>query len=142
MRFDAGPRLTGAALREAAGVRLRLHLDHVHPGNPFDRFGARLADDLPELLAGDEAGYHAYAFATVRMAGAGFELLASHVEWVLPDDPWAAEAADGFRRIVDASKTLNFKLARRRAFDAAPAIEAMATDWTTAMAALHQAIDG
>ena len=39
--------------------------------------------DLPRLLAGDEAIYHAYAFATFRMAGAGFELLASHVDWLL-----------------------------------------------------------
>jgi hypothetical protein len=141
VRFDSGPRLSGPALRAAARTRLRAHLERVHPGNPFDRFAARLADDLPDLLAGDEAGYHAYAFATVRMAGAGFDLLASHVEWVLPDDPGAAEAAAGFRRIVDASKMLNFKLARRRAFDPAPALEGMATDWTAAMAALRQAID-
>ena len=47
VRFDAGPRLTGDALRGAALQRLRHHLDRVHPGNPFERFATRLADDLP-----------------------------------------------------------------------------------------------
>ena len=47
----------------------------------FERFGARLAEDLPGLLEGDAAAFHAYAFATVRMAGASFELLADHLRW-------------------------------------------------------------
>src|SRR5882672_8329354 len=68
VRFDAGPRLKGEALRSAARRVLRYHLDRRPAGNPFDRFGEHLANDLPKLLDGDEADYHAYAFATVRMA--------------------------------------------------------------------------
>ncbi len=83
IRFDAGPRLEGEELRAAAREILRGHLGRIVPGNPFDEFGARLSAELPALLEGDAARYHAFTFATFRMAGAGFELLASHVEWLL-----------------------------------------------------------
>ena len=46
----------------------------VATANPFERFATRLERDLPGLLEGDAARYHAYAFATVRMAGSAFEL--------------------------------------------------------------------
>ena len=83
VRFDAGPRLSGAALRGASLDAVRHHLTKAPATDPFARFGDRLVADLPALLDGDPALYHAYAFATVRMAGAGFELLASHVDWLL-----------------------------------------------------------
>jgi Domain of unknown function (DUF1839) len=138
VRFDSGPRLEGAALRDEARQRLRYHLDRVHPGNPFERFGARLADDLPALLAGDDAGYHAYAFATVRMAGAGFELCAAHLDWVLGDAGAAASTA--MTEIVEGSKVLGFKLARRRPFDPSDAIAAMAVAWDRAFAVLDEVV--
>ena len=74
------------------------------------------------------------------MAGAGFDLLADHIDWALPDDDDAAAASAAFRRLVDASKMLSFKLARRRAFDPAPALESMADDWSAAMRSLRQAV--
>ena len=138
VRFDSGPRLEGDALRDASRQRLRGHLDRVHPGNPFERFGTRLAGDLPALLAGDEAGYHAYAFATVRMAGAGFELCAAHVDWVLGDAGGTASAA--MAEIVDGSKVLGFKLARRRPFDPSEAIGSMAGAWDRALTALDEVV--
>jgi hypothetical protein len=128
VRFDAGPRLSGAALRAAALELLPGHLAGRPATNPFGRFGEQLAAALPDLVAGDPAGYHAYAFATVRMAGAGFDLAASYVDW-LGIEPAAAEA---FRRIVDGTKTLNFKLARRKAFDPEPAVAALAAAWDEA----------
>lgn len=138
VRFDSGPRLDGDALRDAARQRLRYHLDRLHPGNPFERFGTRLADDLPALLAGDDAGYHAYAFATVRMAGAGFELCAAHIDWVLGDAGATASAA--MTEIVDGSKVLGFKLARRRPFDPSDAIATMAAAWDRAFGALDEVV--
>lgn len=138
VRFNSGPRLSGDALRQAAHQRLRHHLDRVHPGNPFERFATRLADDLPGLLAGDEAGYHAYAFATVRMAGAGFEVCASHVDWVLGDAGAPASAA--MAEIVDGSKLLGFKLARRRPFDPSEALGGLASAWDRAMGALDEVV--
>lgn len=138
IRFDAGPRLDGAELREASRELLRGHLRRIVPGNPFDRFAARFTADLPGLLDGDAALYHAYTFATFRMAGAGFELLSSQVDWLLGDRGGAASAA--MMRIVDGCKVLGFKLARRRPFDPSEAMDALGAAWTEAMESLDDAI--
>jgi hypothetical protein len=131
VRFDAGPRLEGDALRTEALALLREHLARRPAANPFERFGAQLARALPGLLAGDAAGYHAYAFATVRMAGSAFELLAAHVDWLLGDAAAPAGAALG--RIVAGCKILSFKLARRRPFDPEPAVAELVAAWQEAM---------
>ena len=136
VRFDAGPRLRGEELRAAARGLLRHHLDRRPAGNPFDRFGARLAADLPGLLDGSAEDYHAYAFATVRMVGSAFELCASHVDWLLGAD--GAPAAAAMREIVEGSKLLSFKLARRRAFDPAPVVGSLAASWERAMERLDE----
>ena len=138
IRFDAGPALRGDGLRSAARRILRGHLDRVVPGNPFDRFGERLATDLPALLAGDAALYHAYTFATFRMAGAGFELLASHTDWLLGEE--GSRATDAMGRIVDGCKVLGFKLARRRPFDPTDAMRALSDAWTEALGSLDDAV--
>ncbi|MFL5754768.1 MAG: DUF1839 family protein [Chloroflexota bacterium] len=137
IRFDAGPRLEGDELRSAARELLRGHLGRVVPGNPFERFDARLTADLPGLLEGDADRYHAFTFATFRMAGAGFELLSSHVDWLLGPDGQAATAA--MSRIVDGCKVLGFKLARRRPFDPSDAMRDLAGAWTEALEALDRA---
>lgn len=137
-RFDAGERLTGDALREAALGRTRGHYARRPPANPFERFGAQLEADLPALLAGDEQDFHAYAFATVRMAGSAFELAASHVDWLLEEEGASASAA--FERIVAGSKVLSFRLARRRAFDPAQRVAELAAAWDEGMDALARAL--
>ncbi len=109
------------------------------PGaNPFERFGAQLALDLPRLLEGDAAAYHDYAFATVRMVGSAFEVGASHVGWVLGAEGEPAAASMG--EIVDGCKTLSFKLARRREFDPEPAIGALAAAWEASFAKLDDVL--
>ena len=139
VRFDAGPRLQDDDLRSASLDALRHHLAHAPSDDPFARFGARLAADLPALLEGDAAAYHAYAFATVRMAGAGFELLRAHVDWLL--GPGGTEASAALGRIVDGAKVLGFRLARQRAFDPEPIIGDLSAAWTDAITALHRAVD-
>lgn len=138
VRFDAGAPLEGEALRAAARELLRAHLARRPASNPFERFAAQLADALPELLAGDAADYHAYAFATVRMVGSAFEVCASHVDWLLGDA--GAEAAAQLRRIVDGSKVLSFRLARRRSFDPAPILAELTDAWERGMAALDDVV--
>lgn len=138
VRFDAGPRLSGAALRGASLDAIRHHLTKAPATDPFARFGDRLVADLPALLDGDPALYHAYAFATVRMAGAGFELLASHVDWLL--GPAGQPASDALAGIVEGAKVLGFKLARQRPFDPRPTVAAMSEAWTSAIGALHAAV--
>jgi hypothetical protein len=141
VRFDAGPRLQGSALREAARERLAWHLARRPTSNPFERFGFALERDLPALLDGDPAQYHAYAFATVRMAGSGFELLASEAEWLFggSDGP-AGDAVAAMREIVDGCKLLSLKLARRRAFEPGPRIADLARAWERATGGLDAAL--
>lgn len=137
VRFDLRPALTGAALRDAAAELLAGHLAVRPAGNPFARFAVGLERDLPALLAGAAEDYHAYAFATVRMVGAGFELIGAHARWLLGDDVAAAAACD---RIVAASKLLSLKLARRRAFDPGPVLAEMAQAWEDAVGGLDAAL--
>jgi hypothetical protein len=137
VRFDAGPRLEGEELREAALGLLRDHLRRRPRTNPFMRFGEQLDRDLPRLLEGDAADYHAYAFATVRMAGSAFEVAASHVEWLLAGA--GDTARESLSQIVEGCKTLSFRLARRRPFEPAPAIATLAGAWEEAMTRLDDA---
>ena len=127
VRFDAGERLTGEPLRDAARGLLAHHLARRPERNPFTAWGERLGEDLPRLLAGDAQDYHEYAFVTVRMVGSAFELLADHVDWLLGAD--GADAAASIREIVDGTKVISFRLARRRQFDPAPALSSMAEAW-------------
>ena len=131
VRFDAGPAHRGGDLRELARELLREHVAYVPSTNPFTRFGASLAETLPELLQGDHAGYHAYAFATVRQAGSSFASCATYLEWLF--DERARDAAAALSRIVADSKILSFKLARRRPFEIEPACAKLAADWDEAM---------
>ncbi len=138
VRFDAGPRLTGEQLRTEARALLSEHYARRPERNPFLSWAERLADDLPRLLAGEPEDYHAYAFVTVRMVGSAFELFADHIEYVLGDD--GVPAAVALRRIVEGTKTVSFRLARRRAFDPEPALAALADAWDAGMEELGRAL--
>jgi len=138
VRFDAGPRLEGEELRRAACEMLGRQLARKPRRNPWLTFGERLSKDLPALLAGTDAEYHAYAFATVRQCGAAFETLGSFVEWLTPpSSPEASAAAAALGSQVSGAKALLFRLARRRPFDAGPTIRQLAEDWEIAMHALE-----
>ena len=137
-RLDAGPRLTGEELRDASRETLRAGLARRPRDNPFERFGEQLALDLPRLLEGDDATYHDYAFATVRMVGSAFEAGGSYVGWLLGGRDGGAGAA--MEEIVEGCKTLSFKLARRREFDPAPAVESLAGAWERAFSGLSDAL--
>lgn len=139
VRFDAGQgALEGGELRATARALLSGHLAARPATNPFERFGAHLSEQLPALLEGDPVLYHDYVFATLRMAGSGFEVCASHVEWVLGDEGTEAVAALG--RIVEACKVLSFRLARRRPFDPAAIVAELGEGWQRATAALDAAL--
>lgn len=137
VRFDAGPRLNGANLRNAGRELTRRALARIPNRNPWKSFGERLGRDLSSLLAGTENTYHAYAFATVRQCGAAFELAKSFVEWLgAPDCSDVKTAAEAFGNQAAGAKTLLFKLARRRRFDPGPEIEQLAKEWETAITSL------
>jgi hypothetical protein len=134
VRFDAGPKLEGDALREASLVTLRRNLLHRPVENPVHRFGTALAADLPALREGDLGDYHAYAFATVRILGSGFEALRSYVEWLFGAGGEAA--TEPIADVVDASKALSFRLARRREFEPSELLDRLAQGWESAIEAL------
>ena len=108
------------------------------------RFGAALERDLPALREGDPALYHAYAFATVRMVGSGFELLSAEVEWLFGADDAVLrvrrDAVAAMGEIVGGCKLLSLKLARRRAFEPAPVIDSLAAEWERATGGLDAAL--
>jgi Domain of unknown function (DUF1839) len=134
LRFDAGPRRDDGELRQLARELLSGHLTRRPPTNPFQRFGLSLTHELPILLGSGLDEYHAYAFATVRMAGAAFEIAASHAEWLLGAP--AAPALQAMAEIVDGCKALSFRLARRREFDPEPLVTSLAGAWERALGAL------
>jgi len=138
VRFDAGERVSGERLHGAAVEILRHHLQRSPRSNPFPRFGVQLARELPRLLEGSLEEYHAYAFATVRMAGAAFELAAAHARWLFGSE--AAEAAAAMVEMVVGCTALPCGLARRRAFDPEPAIAGLASAWSRALEALRQSL--
>ena len=74
------------------------------------------------------------------MAGAGFDLLAAHVGWLLGERGAPISAA--LQRIVEGSKVLSFKLARRRPFDPAPVIADQAAAWREAIDRLAAELTG
>jgi hypothetical protein len=138
VRFDAGPRLQGEELRAASRELLHHHLRQRPRSDPFARFGEQLEHELPALLAGDLEAYHAYAFASVRMIGAAFELAASHAEWLLGKD--AAESTEAMQAIIDNCKVLSFRLARRRELEPAPVIESLSASWSRALDTLAEVV--
>ncbi len=138
VRFDAGERLEGAALLAAARELLARHLDKRPRENPFARFGVALERDLPVLLASGLEDYHAYAFATVRMVGSGFEILESHARWLLGSEAEPAYAA--MLEIVDGCKALSFRLARRRPFEAGPLLSGLTDAWGRAIDGLVEVV--
>jgi hypothetical protein len=138
LRLDAGPRLKGEELRQAARRLLAAQIARRPSDNPFERFGAALVAELPNLLARDAQNYHDYAFATVRMVGSAFDVGAAHLQWVLGDP--AAAAIARMREIAAGSKSLSFKLARRREFDPMPVIGSLAESWAATFVEVEDAL--
>lgn len=122
-------------LKERALRLLRTHYDWRPARNPFIAFGERFAQDMPAMREAGLAHYHAWAFASIRQAGAAFELAAAHTQWLGFDQPAAQ-----FREISAANKSLILKGARAAAtgkpFDAREAVSAMALAWGEGMARL------
>jgi uncharacterized protein DUF1839 len=138
VRFGAGPVPTGDSLRGVARELLAGYLARRPAQNPFGRFSAQLEADLPALLEGSTADYHAYAFHNPRMVGASMELLAGHVRWLLGEA--GEKAAAQLDDVVGGSKMLLFRLARQRTFDVPGVIGPMAEAYDAAVAELDSLV--
>jgi len=113
--------------------------------NPFERFASRLAQDFPGLQAGGLLRYHAWAFASVRQAGAAFELAAASLRWQAGfGKPGLAAAAECFEAISQDNKALILKGARAvnsgRLPDTEPLLAGMAQAWNRGMNLLGQCL--
>jgi hypothetical protein len=141
VHIDRLVRRTPSELSDVAFEGLRRHFAWRPRTNPFSRFAARMAHELPQLQAQGLAHYHQWAFASVRQAGAAFELLAAHLRWLATQGyPELGEPAARFEAIGQANKTLILKGARAvnsgRPLAADELLQGMAADWERGMAQL------
>ena len=118
---------------------LRRHMAWRPSSNPFDRFGQRLAAEMPGWKEEGLARYHAWTFATVRQAGSAFELAAENLRWLSAHGQGdLIPAAERCENIAAACKSLILKGARAacsgRLFDVHAMLGPMARDWDEAMA--------
>ena len=118
---------------------LRRHFAWRPATNPFTRFAMSMMRDLPVISEAGMEHYHLWAFATIRQAGAAYELLAQGLRWLgaqgLGD---FSEAAARFESISRANTALILKGARAahtgRALDVARLVTSMEKDWDEGMA--------
>jgi hypothetical protein len=141
VRIDRLVRRPSSELSDVAFEQLRRHFAWRPRSNPFSRFAARMAQDLPALQGRGLAHYHQWAFASIRQAGAAFELLGAHLRWLATQGyPEVAEAAGRFEAIALANKTLILKGARAvnagKPLGADELLQGMAADWERGMAML------
>ncbi|HVR02759.1 MAG TPA: DUF1839 family protein [Polyangia bacterium] len=135
VRIDRLVRRAPDEQRALSRALLGKHVARRPSDNPIARFGQRFAADLPWITGEGLAFYHAWAFATVRQLGAGFELAALHLEWL--GDDGLAPAATAFSALSQTAKAFILKAARavnaKRALDARPMFDEMATAWQAGM---------
>lgn len=138
VRVDKVRRRPPAELAAHSFELLRRHFERRPKTNPLRRFGERFARDLPELQASGLLHYHAWAFATIRQAGAAFDLAAANLRWQAGfGHADLAAAADCFDVIAQANKALILKGARAvnsgRPLDATPLFAEMEQAWDRGM---------
>jgi hypothetical protein len=146
VRIDRIVRFTPRELADKSWKLLRRHLGRRPASNPFTRFGARFATDLPELQTKGLQHYHTWAFASIRQAGAAFDLAAANLRWQAGfGHPELVAAAEMFETIAQGNKALILKGARAvnsgRTFDVVPMANDMAEAWDRGMRLLIHASD-
>ncbi len=110
--------------------------------NPLLGFGRHFIEQIPMLRERGLPAYHAFAFATVRQCGSGFELAAAYLRWLEARLAVSyAEAAQHLEAISASCKALILKGARAmvssKPADFKPIFEEMAEHWQAAMASLE-----
>lgn len=129
----------GDLLRERSRTVAARRLAGAGKSNPFSAWAARAAHDTARLRAHDLEFFHAWAFASVRQAGAMAEQLATWCDWV-DGDAGIVAAAESLRTIARTLKAQQFRLARLArggtTADLAPTLEGCASEWSGAQAAI------
>ncbi len=140
-KLDARTPLEGDRLVSGSIELLREHLRRRPRANPFRRYQPRFDADLRWLESESLSTFHGYAFATLRQAGASFELAADYLDWLTAKGEAGLDVATtDFRQVAEMAKGLQFKTARlannRKPFDPAPFLDGMAEAWDRGMRAL------
>ena len=146
VRIDRLVRRSPAELAAYSLDLLGRHFKRRPSKNPFARFGERFSQDLAEIQKKGMPYYHKWAFASIRQAGAAFELAASHLRWQTGlNDSRLLQVADCFSAISQSNKTLILKGARAvntgRPLDVSPLISEMAQDWKQGMTLLDKCLN-
>ncbi|MEY2452330.1 MAG: hypothetical protein QOD92_1904 [Acidimicrobiaceae bacterium] len=140
VKLDGVRRSALSELVEGAIELTRAHLARRPATNPVQRMRKRLGDDLEWLRSQPLEMFHRWAFGFCRQGGSNAELAAAYVDWLAANDSNAiAPAADAFRELSNATKTLQFTLARAargRSVDVDGNLDAMERHWDSAMAVL------
>jgi hypothetical protein len=106
---------------DAALQLLRHHLAVRPKHNPLRAFQQAFPAHAEQLAQRPMEFFHLYAFNTLRQIGANFELLSSHLNWLMQQgETGLAPASSAALDIATAAKTLQFQLARavaRKRFD-------------------------
>ena len=133
------------SLAIAAATLLRRELERLPSDNPISIYAASLEAELRAMRESCDMDYfHRYAFATLRQLGACFELLASHVDWLVVQGSWApSDAGTYFLQIAQQARSVQFQLARavgrNRTFDLSP-LDQMSRAWKAGFDALHSGV--
>lgn len=133
--------LPEGALLEASLALLETQLGELPPVCPFIPFKEAFRRDSEWLPTAGIEAFHAYSFATFRQFGACFELAATYLAWLRSQGvEGVGEAEAAFGRIAEATKAIQFQLARSmargRPLDPAP-LDDLARHWEGAMESLH-----
>jgi hypothetical protein len=134
--------LSGPALLEASLGLLRRHVGLLPERNPFTAFKVAFERDLQWLLGTEVEVFHAYSFATLRQYGACFELASTYLGWLEGQGiGQLARARLAFEQISQATKTLQFQLARamakKKSIDLSP-LDHMSEWWSEATGDLRR----
>jgi len=145
VKVDRIERLPDAELARRSRTQLVDWLGRRPKQNPIRRFGEHFASELENIRARGIGFYHAFAFATTRQCGSGFDLTAHYLRWLERIAPKGYEpAAAAFEEISNSSKAMILKGARaassKKPVDFTPAFEEMAAHWDRAMAVLDASV--
>ena len=141
VKFDQVVHLPEAELAARSTEQLKGWLARRPKTNPIRRFGQYFAQELEYIRARGLDFYHAFAFATTRQLGSGYELSAEYLRWLERQTPKGYEqAALPLAEISSSAKAMILKGARaansKKPVDFEPIFEEMAQHWDAAMSAL------
>jgi hypothetical protein len=139
--FSRARALPPAELALVSQGTLALWRQQMPSTNPVPAFASHFIEQVPHLKERGLPAYHAFAFATIRQCGSGFELAAAYLRWLEACAGLSlGEAASHFEAISTACKALILKGARAmvssKPADFKPMFQEMAEHWEAAKRAI------